>query len=113
MTDTLTSRQIIQKPDILVDPNFHTPPGVTEARPDPEGSTRRLNENGPKADAEIVDEPWSPGGLSSRSLFPPTGLSVDDQRQSYNADGTFAIDATLSFSDVPGATRYEVRLAKR
>lgn len=130
MADTLTSRQIIQKPDILIDPNFAVPPGIVDAR---QGGTndRRANElegrkgkPGEDSEGEIIDGipgdddggeegegPRTPG-VPRGTLSPPTGLHIVSQTPRYASDGTYVIDAVLGFDDVPGVTKYEVRISK-
>lgn len=118
MADTLTSRQIIQKPDIIIDPNFFAPPGVVDAyhgEVERDRVGRYGDQGGGSGDGNvtIVDpeesqEPSKPGG----SLMPPTGMRIIKQTKRFNQDGSYVIDAVLGFDAVPGAARYEIRLTK-
>lgn len=131
MADTpLTSRKIIQKPDIVIDPNFPAPPGIADVRQG-EQSTRRLSEyteaggyNLPPGEEPEVIDPVTPGEpgeelpddgsgpIVTTPLIAPTNLRIVSQTQRFNPDGTYVVDAVLEFDDVQGAISYDVRLTK-
>lgn len=118
----INSNQIIQKPEVVIDPNFYVPGDVANVRP---ASTEDLIPSDPDQDylsgadydSAIIDAigtdtttpPPDPVG-GTDTLGAPQTISIVSQTVRTTSDGTTVVDVVIATEDIAGATNYEVRI---
>lgn len=112
----LRDKQVIKTNPVFVDPMFALPKDLDEGEYGFGGSDRPEFERrvevgvGPDGGTQPVrDAPLPPpsGYLGDA----PSDLRVKSQTFKFSPDGSYVVDVILEFSDVIGASSYEVRVA--
>lgn len=117
MAESISSGRIVKKPEIVVDPNFYVPPGITDVRTQTNEERGAIQpgsrgvEGGDGIDIEYTfDNPdLDPAGM----LRPPAWMKVISQVVRQGPAGQQVVDVILEVEDVPGADDYQVRVSKR
>jgi hypothetical protein len=113
-----STRNVVNKQPVVLDPNFFAPPGVVDVRYVNDSETDGLYSEGETINDVLVDgELAVPDDItqvseSAAGLQPPASVTIVSQTVRVAADGRFAVDVTIEVDDVPGITNYETRLTK-
>jgi hypothetical protein len=115
MAESISSGRIVQKPEVVLDPNFFLPPGVTGMR------LETLEERGRQSpgsiiagsDGEVIDQEleFENPDIDS-SLRPPSWIKVISQTVRKGPTGIQVVDVVIEVEDVPGVDDYQVRITK-
>jgi hypothetical protein len=118
----LRDKDIIRTRPLRVSPNFALPVDLDEGallgRDADDDGTSSEGELVQTTEGEIVgDEGPKPPvpfkvELDPQPAHPPREMKVKSQTARFSPDGTYVIDVVLEFTDIPGATGYEVRIAQ-
>lgn len=123
----INSGQIVQRPDINIDPQFFVPPDVIDVRQrnDSDGSAGEtevttgtaegdaettIDEGTIDAGPDIVDDTTTTNEPTSK-LPVPTGVTVFSQRARTAPGGQIVIDVVFDVPDIPGVSQIDVRVA--
>ena len=114
MAESISSGRIVQKPEVVLDPNFFLPPGVTGMR------LETLEERGRKSPAglnqggdEVIDQEFNFDNPDlDTSLRPPSWIKVISQTVRKGPTGIQVVDVVIEVEDVPGVDDYQVRVTK-
>jgi len=115
---TINSGNIINLPDVLVDPNSFLPPGVVGMRyVDPADREPEVTEDEDGSTVTVIyDEVFDLSELSPQAaaieLHPPITATIIEQSVHVANDGRFAVDVVLEVEDILGVRDYEVRVSK-
>ena len=104
---SINSDEIIFRPDTVLDPNFHVPPGLARVR----NANLLIQDEvqiGGDDGAGSGDE--EDGSLDPDSLPAPEFAYVVSQTTRTLANGAYVIDVVFEVEDVPGADAAEVRV---
>lgn len=105
---TINTGNVVSVPATIIDPNFFLPPGVVDLK------------YAIKDDASAGDDQ---GGLGSGSgtvttivdplgaLRPPNWINIVSQVIRISPTGHVSVDVTIDIEDVPGAVKFEAKLA--
>ena len=114
---TISSANVVQKPDTLIDPNFTLPLGVSGVRyasiesREPQVTE---DENGTTVTV-LYDElvvASMPMSVAAIELPPPATVTIFSQSVHVATDGRFAVDVVLDVEDILGVRDFQVRVAK-
>lgn len=114
MAESISSGRIVQKPEVVLDPNLFLPPGVTGMR------LETLEERGRKSpgsssggdDTSIDSEYTYDNPDLDTSLRPPAWLKLISQTVRTGPTGIQVVDVVIEVEDVPGVTDYQPRVTK-
>lgn len=118
---SISSKQIIQKPDVILNPNFFLPPGVVDARysTDAEKTEEEVTEIvdfAPVENGEIVETPIDDitpdPGQPPTILLPPDSVIVVSQEIRTVGNGQQVVDVILEVADAESSIQVDVRLTK-
>ena len=112
-----STRNVVLKQPVVLDPNFFSPPGVVDVRYINDNETDGLytddsedtvvdGSDSESPDDLIVNNPVSIG------LQPPSNVTVVSQTVKVATDGRFVVDVVIDVEDMPGVNNYETRLSK-
>lgn len=118
---SISSNQIIKKPDVILNPNFFLPPGVVDARhaSEVEAAEEEITEIvdfNPVPGGDIIETPiddiGSETGPPPTILLPPDSVIVVSQEVRTVANGQQVVDVILEVADVEDSIQVDVRLTK-
>ena len=93
-----------------LDPTFFIPDGLKEWEYDPNRNLVEYEDDGLGNDTDLVDE--GTGSGAPDKLQVPDGFRIVSQKVRKLRDGSQVVDVVLYVDDVPGATKYELRVTK-
>lgn len=122
--DQIKTTNVIQAPEVVLNPAFFLPPDVIDVRvadtSDPaeeDGVTYDdvVDADDVLAEDPIVDTPEIPvddDGEGAEMLPTPQWMNIIDQQVRIAPDGKAVVDVVIELEDVSGATEYDVRITK-
>lgn len=113
MAEQISSSQIIQKPEIVLEDFFPLPPGlVGVTRKTSEAGLYNTEEIGTLADSTMARDVEVITGGSDTQLRAPGYVRVVGTPTVRYVAGKYFVDIEVEIEDVPGATNYELRVVK-
>jgi hypothetical protein len=113
MTDS--TRNVVNKQPVVLDPNFFLPPGVVDVRHVNDTETDGLysdESDDTIAEGDVESPVDSVVDGNNDVLQPPGEITIVSQTVKVADDGKFAVDVVIDVEEIPGVTNYETRLTK-
>ncbi len=104
-----TNRQIVQKPDIKIDPEFFVPPDIIDVSKK-EGDTS--NEGTDETDFGEGEGELEDGVIKRPGLVPPDSAVIVEQIVRVTKGGKYVVDVVFRVPDQDGVTKYNTKVAK-
>lgn len=103
---TINTGNVVSVPAVIIDPSLFLPPGVVDFnyRIDDDGGGGPEFASADSGETIIVIDPKGP-------LRPPNYISIVSQTIHVLPTGALYVDVVIEIEDVPGAVKYEARLA--
>jgi hypothetical protein len=110
-----SSKEVIQRPDTVVDERFFVPPGIIDVRnvdpDDPEAGGYTDIPSDTSAGSLPVE--WVETGEGANSSLPVVqNISIVGQSVRIAADGTTLVDVIIEVDDFNGIANYDIRVTK-
>ncbi len=109
MSEVINSNQVIQRPEIVLDPVFALPPGLVGVRSatqaetgTPEGQNlgQDFSEDGAEEGNIVID------------LAAPQTITIVSRTTRVRSDNTVVVDVVIETPDIKGVTDFETRITK-
>ena len=103
---TINSGNVVAVPATTIDPNFFLPPGVVDFN-------YKFRDDGSAGSEDGTTEGSGPTVTDpAGELRPPDWMTVVSQTVHITPTGSFYVDVVIEIENVPGAVKFEARLAK-
>lgn len=129
--DQIKTTNVIQAPEVVINPAFFLPPDVVDVRvgdtSDPTEEDGVTYDDVIDADDVLTDDdgsstddgdtgtpsvPTDDDGEGAEMLPTPQWMNIIDQQVRIAPDGKAVVDVVIELEDITGATEYDVRITK-